>query len=180
MKKKFIIISIFILSVGCKVSQLNTNSVNDKGIGEIQTDSDRAFSKSEMDIIKNVCRNLTSKRVYFDAIADSKMSFDFKLESKDCNGKVTNENKLETYLTKNLNGEFNFIANRNDYIPNVITDLSAGYKYLCDNMNAFNLNNYFIDNNVKYAFRVYINQGFDRIEFFKITKTNKRKLKYAK
>lgn len=173
MKQTLILSFILILGIGCKISQITPNDANKKdGIGDLQKEEDRAFTNSEMRIIREICNNMTSKRVYFDAMADSKVNFYFKLENKDCSEKTTIVDKFETTLTKNSSGDFIFSASRSDYLPNVTTDLSPGYRYLCSNMNATNINNYFIESNVKYSYKISIYQGYDRIELFKITNSS--------
>lgn len=167
MKKTFLIICVIGIFSACKMNAGNESSTTTKGVGQINSQDERVFTSSEMKIIKSLCTNLKTKREYFTSLDDLTVRFKFKLDNVSCNKVSTSVAELNTRLSNTNSTYLEYYSDRTDYLKDVITDQTPGYQYLCDNVDAKNLNNYYSDSAYTYNFNILINQGYHRVEIVK-------------
>lgn len=172
--KKISLLVLLSLIAACKMNQNDLSQNPTKGIGEINTDSEREFTSDEMKIIKDTCNKLASKREYFNTLDDMKVRFNFSLETSNCGLTTKNNVSLATVLSNTSSTDLEYyIADRTDYLRYVITDQSAGFKYLCDNKDEKKVKNTSNDGSTYYGYRVFINQGYNHIDMTKSVKDAK-------
>jgi hypothetical protein len=167
--KKFIQLAFLVVLISaCKMGQ-EVKEQETKDVGGIKVQEGRVFSTTEMKIIKDVCGHLKAKREYFESIDDRSLRFNFSFSNLYCSGfKVVDV--LFYALISNVNStDLEYYSTKADILRNVITDQTTGVKYLCDNVEAKNLNNFYTEGTIQYSFNVLINQGYNRFEIIKST-----------
>ena len=168
---KILFLALILLTAACKMTPNDQTETVNKGIGGINPESDREFTADEMKIIKDTCTKLAAKREYFNTLDDMKVRFNFSLEVSNCGLTVRKNSSLISVLSNTSSTDLEYyIPNRTDYLRNVITDQTAGYKYLCDNKDEKNVKNTSSDGSTFYAYKVYINQGYNHIELTRSVK----------
>lgn len=161
------------LSSGCKISeQLKTKESNDN-IAGLTIPAARAMTISELDIGKRICSNLKKKREFFETLNNEKEQFRFKAELRNCNNDIYVSDSFVASISNANSTDLEYIANRNTYFKDVVTDLSGVLKDMCTALNSTDkVSNTAVSGNFKYTFNFLIADNDDRYEIYK-SKKNK-------
>lgn len=176
--KKILIIFIFVVLsslsfVSCKLSQnIPVKPAVVTGIGGITAPPERLYTNSELEIGRRICSNLKKKREFFESLnSDKPLEFRFRAELRNCDNAVYNTDLFVAYISNASSIGPEYIANRDNYFRDVITDQSGALKVVCDSfIQSDKVSNTINNNNFKYFVNFMIADGFDRYE---ITKSQK-------
>lgn len=163
--------------IGCK---LNQNIANDKpaaisGVGGITVSDEREYTNSELEIARRICSNLKKKREFFETLtSDKPLQFRFRAELRNCDDNIYNTDLFVTTVSNANSTEPEYIANRENYFKDVVTDQSGIIKKMCDAfLQSDKVSNAMESNNFKYSINFIIADGFDRVDITKAQKNAK-------
>lgn len=177
MKKNLILNSLLIVlvssaTIGCKIKQEIADIDKDlNGLGAITPPKPRNYTASELEIGRRICSNLKTKRDFFEGLNNEKEQFRFRAELRNCDNGLYN-NALFVASISNANSTApEYIASRENYFKDVVTDQSGVMKTLCDSMIQSDVvSNNIITENFKYSINFLIADGFDT---YQVTKGKK-------
>lgn len=158
-------------SSSCKISeQIQPKNSNDN-IAGMNIPAPRPMTFSELEIGKRLCSNLKKKREFFETLNNEKEQFRFKAELRNCNNDIYNNELFLASISNANSTDLEYIASRNTYFKDVVTDLSGVLKDMCTALNTTDkVSNTAVSGNFKYTFNFLIADNYDRYEIYKSKK----------
>ncbi len=159
------------LSSSCKISEQTPPKNSNDNIAGMNVPAPRAMTISELDIGKRICSNLKKKREFFETLNNEKEQFRFKAELRNCDNDVYNHDLFIASISNANSTDLEYIAARNTYFKDVVTDLSGVLKDMCSALNTTDkVSNTAVSGNFKYSFNFLIADNYDRYEIYKSRK----------
>jgi len=159
------------LSSSCKISEQTQPKNSDDNIAGMNVPAPRPMTISELDIGKRICGNLKKKREFFETLNNEKEQFRFKAELRNCDNDVYNHDLFVASISNANSTDLEYIAARNTYFKDVVTDLSGILKDMCSALNTTDkVSNTAVSGNFKYSFNFLIADNYDRYEIYKSRK----------
>lgn len=171
--KKTLGLCLLVLALSsCKINQEMAKD-NSPGPGGLTAPIPRNYTASELEIGRRICSNLKKKRDFFETLNNEKEQFRFKAELRNCDNDQYNSNS--DYFVANISNanstDLEFIAFRDNYIKEIITDQSGPMKQMCDDLIKSNtVGNTAYNGNFKYAINFLIADGYDQFQIHKAKK----------
>ncbi len=161
-----ILVSLF----GCKANQ-ESFSKDVTGLGAITQVTERNFTSEELDIGRRICKNLKSKREFFETLTNEKEKFMLMVQYRNCEDTLYSNATFDASISNANPSGLEYIAVRDNFLKDIITDQSAVMKVLCDEMLVTNnVSNTFSTTNFKYVINFLIAGSYDRFEVIKAKK----------
>lgn len=156
----------------CKMNeQMNQNQNGGGSIAGMSIPAARSLIISEVDIGRRICSNLKKKREFFETLSNEKEQFRFKAELRNCDNETYNSDIFIASISNANSTDIEYIAQRQSYFKDVITDQNGILKDMCSALNSTdNVSNTAVSGNFKYAFNFLIADNFDRYEIYKSKK----------
>lgn len=168
--KKTLGLCLLVLTLSsCKMNQEIAKD-DTPGPGGLTAPAPRNFSASELEIGRRICSNLKKKREFFETLNNEKEQFRFKAELRNCNNDQYNSpNDYFVASISNANStDLEFIAFRENYIKEIITDQSGPMKQMCDDLAKSNtVANTAYSGNFKFSINFLIADGYDQFQIHK-------------
>lgn len=159
------------LSSGCKINEQLKAKESGEGLGGMNVPGARGLIASELDIGRRICSNLKKKREFFETLNNEKEQFRFKAELRNCNNEIYNTDLFIASISNANSTDIEYIAPRENYFKDVITDQNGILKDMCNALNTTDkVSNTAVSGNFKYTFNFLIADNYDRYEIFKSRK----------
>lgn len=171
-KASAVLILISLSLSSCKLNQqIENNNPAMKGIGGMDPGKERNYTASELQISRRICANLKMKRDTFEKYDNGKVVYRFRAELRNCDNGVYNADLFEAAISNANSTEPEYIASRENYFKDVVTDQSGIMKQVCDAViQSDKVQNAILNGNFKYSVNFLIVNGYDRYEVIKSKK----------
>jgi hypothetical protein len=180
MFKKISTLVVLILVSSCQFKQLTDTDTLANGIDGLTVPGPRNFTNGELIIARRICSNLIKKREFFSTFYNMTEKFRFSLETKSCAANtITNNGTFEVSIGTSNATYPEYIATIDNSFRDVITDQSGNMKPICDVVNNTTISNTAYLGSYQYSYKIFINNGYDRIEISKLVKNTDGGMKIA-
>jgi hypothetical protein len=171
---------VLILLSSCQFKQLTEEDKLTNGIDGLTVPGPRNLNSGELIIARRICNNLIKKREFFSSLYTMTEKFRFNLATKSCTAtSITDNGNFEATIGTSIGTSPEYIAAKDNYFRDIITDQSGNMKPICDIVNNNSISNTAYLGSYQYSYKILINNGYDRIEISKLVKNTDGSLKLA-
>lgn len=156
---------------GCKINQEMANKDTTPDVGSITAPTARNYTSLELEIGRRICSNLKKKREFFETLDNAKEQFKFRAELRNCDNGLYNNDLFIAAISNANSTDPEYIAARETYFKDVVTDQSGVMKQMCEALVKTNdVTNTAFNGAFKYTVNFLIADGYDRFELVKFKK----------